>query len=100
MLWDRIKSGLPASRRRRRGSGAGAMGEPGVGNLVCVLCGEPWEPMVKNRCECGGFCTWGPAKGAKPSSWREDGSPEPVPQDVLDAVRTATTSDTTEGTIR
>jgi hypothetical protein len=36
---------------------------------VCVLCGAPWEPSVKNRCECGGFCTWGPAKGADPDSW-------------------------------
>lgn len=46
------------------------------GDLVCVLCGEPWEPGYKNRCECGGFCTWGPSKGAQPSSWNEDGSPK------------------------
>jgi hypothetical protein len=38
--------------------------------LVCVLCGEPWEPSLKNICECGGFCTWGEKKGAKPMSWR------------------------------
>jgi hypothetical protein len=48
---------------------------------VCVLCGEPWEPSIKNRCECGGFCTWGPAKGAQPSSWTEDGQPRPVPKE-------------------
>jgi hypothetical protein len=36
--------------------------------LVCVICGEPWEPY-KNRCDCGGFCTWGHEKGGKPSSW-------------------------------
>lgn len=35
---------------------------------VCVLCGAYWPPF-QNRCECGGFCTWGPAKGADPSSW-------------------------------
>jgi hypothetical protein len=39
---------------------------------VCVICGEPWEPAIKNRCECGGFCTWGPAKGAEPDSWVKD----------------------------
>lgn len=37
--------------------------------LVCVLCGNPWEPPVKNICECGGICTWGSAKGANPDSW-------------------------------
>lgn len=52
---------------------------------VCVLCGEPWVPAIKNRCECGGFCTWGPAKGAQPSSWNPDGSPKPPPQDVMDS---------------
>lgn len=36
---------------------------------VCVLCGRSWEPPVKNRCECGGFCTWGHAQGAEPDSW-------------------------------
>lgn len=48
-------------------------------DLVCVLCGEPWEPSFKNRCECGGFCTWGEAKGAQPSSWNIDGSPKAPP---------------------
>jgi hypothetical protein len=38
---------------------------------VCVLCGRPWLPSVKNRCECGGFCTWGKAKGEKPASWHK-----------------------------
>jgi hypothetical protein len=37
--------------------------------LVCVLCGAPWEPSVKNRCACGGFCTWGHAHGGTPLSW-------------------------------
>jgi len=36
---------------------------------VCVLCGEPWLPSIKNRCECGGFCTWGYEKGGDPLSW-------------------------------
>jgi hypothetical protein len=27
--------------------------------LMCVLCGSEWIPNFKNRCECGGFCTWG-----------------------------------------
>jgi len=51
---------------------------------VCVLCGRPWEPEVKNVCECGGFCTWGPAKGADPDSWirTEKGwIPRPPPQE-------------------
>ncbi|SRR5579871_498248 len=39
------------------------------GDLVCVLCGRDWSPPIINRCTCGGFCTWGPAKGADPSSW-------------------------------
>lgn len=52
--------------------------------LVCVLCGVPWCPPIANRCpnpDCRGFCTWGPAKGAKPSSWvdYENLIPEPVP---------------------
>jgi len=47
--------------------------------LICVLCGEPWEPGYKNLCECGGFCTWGYEKGGKALSWREDGSPNPPP---------------------
>ena len=37
--------------------------------FVCVLCGEPWEPPVKNLCQCGGFCTWGHEKGGSPGSW-------------------------------
>ena len=36
--------------------------------FVCVLCGAPW-PRFLNRCACGGFCTWGLAQGAPPSSW-------------------------------
>ena len=50
--------------------------------LVCVLCGEPWEPPITNRCECGGFCSWGEVKGGEPSSWikTEKGYvPRPVP---------------------
>lgn len=41
---------------------------------ICVLCGKPWLPSIKNRCECGGFCTWGYELG-KPLSWivQEDG---------------------------
>jgi hypothetical protein len=38
--------------------------------LVCVLCGAPWEPRVQNRCRCGGFCSWGRARGAPPLSWQ------------------------------
>jgi ribosomal protein L37E len=37
--------------------------------LVCVLCGAPWFPAHKNRCACGGFCTWGTAQGTPPLSW-------------------------------
>jgi len=51
--------------------------------LICVICGEPWEPAYKNRCECGGFCTWGYEKGGKPSSWTvtEKGlTPNPPPK--------------------
>ncbi len=39
------------------------------GELVCVLCGRDWTPPIINVCVCGGFSTWGPAKGADPSSW-------------------------------
>lgn len=39
------------------------------GVLVCVLCGRWWEPGIKNKCECGGFATWGEARGADPMSW-------------------------------
>lgn len=45
------------------------LNEENVEASVCVLCGMPWEPSIKNLCECGGFCTWGPAKGASPTSW-------------------------------
>jgi len=51
--------------------------------LVCVLCGKPWVPKFKNRCECGGFCTWGEEKGGNPSSWNvtEKGwIPKPAPK--------------------
>lgn len=46
---------------------------------VCVLCGQPWVPGFKSRCECGGFCSWGIAKGAPPDSWDvlSDGSWRP-----------------------
>lgn len=38
-------------------------------NLVCVLCGAPWQ-FCANVCEsCGGFSTWGESKGGPPSSW-------------------------------
>lgn len=54
-------------------------------DLVCVLCGAPWLPGYKNRCECGGFCTWGKKKDGPPSSWdvQADGSwtPKPVPKE-------------------
>jgi hypothetical protein len=50
--------------------------------IVCVLCGEPWEPPVKNRCECGGFCTWGEAKGAQPDSWTAAGPPRAPEPDL------------------
>lgn len=57
--------------------------------LICVLCGAPWEPGCKNVCECGGFSTWGYAKGGPPSSWdvHEDGSwtPKPVPKDYKES---------------
>lgn len=51
------------------------------GPLVCVLCGALW-PVVANRCpSCNGFCSWGPSKGADPSSWtvNKDGSWTPKP---------------------
>ena len=38
-------------------------------NLVCVICGDPWEPAFKNLCECGGFCSWGYEKGGVALSW-------------------------------
>lgn len=38
-------------------------------DTVCVLCGRPWFPGIKNRCECGGFCTWGHEKGGNPLSF-------------------------------
>lgn len=51
--------------------------------LVCVLCGRLWRKFA-NRCKCGGFCTWGEAKGGKPSSWEvgPDGrwAPKPPPR--------------------
>ena len=54
-----------------------------MATFVCVLCGAPWVPGCKNLCECGGFCTWGPAKGAEPSSWDVDAdgnwTPKPPP---------------------
>lgn len=54
-------------------------------DFICVLCGRPWVPAVKNRCECGGFCTWGRAMG-KPDSWdvTKDGKwvPKPPPVDT------------------
>lgn len=57
-------------------------------NLVCVLCGEPWVPGFKNRCECGGFCTWGETKGGSPSSWKVDEkgkwTPKSTPYDEYD----------------
>jgi hypothetical protein len=56
-------------------------------DLVCVICGEPWEPPIKNRCECGGFCTWGYAKGADPLSWHKtEGGLVPNPPNVRDTV--------------
>lgn len=39
--------------------------------LICVLCGKEWLPVIKNRCECGGFCTWG-YKPNKPESFFVD----------------------------
>src|SRR5579864_1483008 len=51
-------------------------------NLVCVLCGELWEPGYKNLCECGGFCTWGESKGAQPLSWNEDGTAKAPPKGI------------------
>lgn len=55
--------------------------------LVCVLCGEPWTPFFKNRCECGGFCSWGKEKDGPPSSWNvnEQGEwrPKPPPGETI-----------------
>lgn len=57
-----------------------------MSDLVCVLCGRPWVPTFKNVCECGGFCSWGEAKGGSPSSWlvRDDGSwaLKPTPREL------------------
>ena len=39
--------------------------------VICVLCGQEWLPEIKNRCECGGFCTWGYAPN-KPESFTVD----------------------------
>jgi hypothetical protein len=39
--------------------------------LICVLCGKEWLPEFKNRCECGGFSTWGYDMG-KPESFIVD----------------------------
>jgi len=39
--------------------------------MVCVHCGRPWVPSIKNVCECGGVCSWGAKKGARPASWKE-----------------------------
>lgn len=55
------------------------------GDLVCVLCGRDWTPPIINVCPCGGFSTWGPAKGADPSSWiKTEGGyvPRPPPKEV------------------
>ena len=57
--------------------------------LVCVICGRPWVPSIKNRCNCGGFCTWGDKKGGEPSSWQKVGEkyiPRPV-QDKPNVVK-------------
>jgi len=48
--------------------------------LVCVLCGEPWIEFM-NRCECGGFCTWGYEKEGDLLSWNKDGTPKPPPDE-------------------
>jgi hypothetical protein len=54
---------------------------------ICVLCGKPWLPAVKNRCECGGFCTWG-YELMEPESFTIDEEGiwhfNPVPKDILD----------------
>lgn len=78
------QTGLPCWRGREMGENR-IMGKDDREISVCVLCGEPWLPSVKNRCECGGFCTWGAAKGAPPDSWdvtEEGWTPKPVPEDV------------------
>ena len=64
-----------------------------VKDLVCVLCGEPWLPTVKNRCECGGFCSWGEKKGGDPMSWDvtdKGWTPKPVPPEVVEKARKVT----------
>jgi len=56
-----------------------------IDDLVCVLCGIPWDPPVVNACpnpKCKGFCTWGKKKGGDPSSWiktKNGWIPRPVP---------------------
>ena len=59
------------------------MAELAGDKLVCVLCGRDWIPCM-NRCECGGFCSWGNKKGGKPSSWKvnPDGSWTPNPPPI------------------
>lgn len=74
--------GLPFDEKRQRPLGT-----------VCVLCGAPWEPGCKNRCECGGFCTWGPYQGAPPSSWMitpVGWVPRPVPARVFEQMDSTT----------
>ena len=60
----------------------------GWDDLVCVLCGRPWIPSVKNRCQRGGMRSWGDKKGGDPSSWHrnEHGNyvPNPVPKEDPD----------------
>lgn len=64
--------------------------------LVCVLCGRPWLPGVKNRCECGGFCTWGEKQGGDPSSWTvtdEGWIPNPPPDSAVASAAQASNCD-------
>jgi hypothetical protein len=51
--------------------------------LICVLCGRPWLPKTKNKCECGGMCSWGYEMG-KPLSYSvtENGKWVPNPVDT------------------
>ena len=53
--------------------------------LICVLCGEPWIPSFKNRCECGGFCTWGYEVDGEMLSWEdyEKRIPKPPPDENI-----------------
>jgi hypothetical protein len=44
--------------------------KPKEEKLICVLCGAEWIGY-KNRCECGGFCTWGYSPN-KPESFTID----------------------------